>query len=149
MGSRAPAILAVDDNPDALAVLRLLLRGEGFEVIAASGSGALQFMQQHFLPDLVITDYAMPAMTGLDLCNHLRSQPETRHIPIFLHSALSEPPAASPHDEVFTKPADLRSLVRTKWTAPTVATLHARQATIGTASPTVRIGLPEITEKTE
>lgn len=114
MGSRAPAILAVDDNPDALALLRLLLRREGFEVITvASGSEALQFMQQHFLPDLVITDYSMPGMTGLELCKHLRSQPETCHIPIFLHSALSEPPAASLYDDVFTKPADLRSLVRT------------------------------------
>lgn len=114
MDSRAPAILAVDDNPDALALLRLLLRREGFEVITvASGSEALQFMRQHFLPDLVITDYSMPGMTGLELCKHLRGQPETRHIPIFLHSALSEPPAASLYDDVFTKPADLRSLVRT------------------------------------
>ena len=114
MDSRAPAILAVDDNPDALALLRLLLRREGFEVITvASGSEALQFMQQHFLPDLVITDYSMPGMTGLEFCKHLRSQPETRDIPIFLHSALSEPPAASLYDDVFTKPADLSSLVRT------------------------------------
>lgn len=113
MDSRAPAILAVDDNPDALALLRLLLRGEGFEVTTvAGGSEALQFMQQHFLPDLVITDYSMPGMTGLELCKHLRSHPETRCIPIFLHSALSEPPAASLYDDVFTKPADLRSLVR-------------------------------------
>lgn len=70
-------------------------------------------MQCHSLPDLVITDYSMPGMTGLELCEHLRSRPETRHIPIFLHTALSEPPAASLYDEVFTKPADLRSLV---WT---------------------------------
>ena len=114
MDSHTPAILAVDDNPDTLALLRLLLRGEGFEVVTvASGSEALQFMHQYFLPDLVITDHAMPGMTGLELCKHLRSQPETRHIPIFLHSALSEPPAASLYDEVFTKPADPRSLVRT------------------------------------
>jgi CheY-like chemotaxis protein len=42
MGSRAPIILAVDDNPDALALLRLLLRREGFAVITAtSGSEAV------------------------------------------------------------------------------------------------------------
>ena len=114
MGSRAPIILAVDDNPDALALLRLLLRREGFAVLtAASGSEALKFMQEHSLPDLVITDYTMPGMTGLELCTHLRSRRETRHIPIFLLSALSEPPAVSLYDEVFTKPADPRSLVRT------------------------------------
>lgn len=134
MGSRAPSILAVDDNPDVLALLRLLLSDEGFEVItAASGSEALQLMQRHFLPDLVITDYAMPGMTGLDLCNHLRSQPETRHIPVFLHSALNEPPAASPYDEVFTKPADLRVLV---WTvrARLTGSCDARDDSLGRPS---------------
>lgn len=114
MRSRTPIILAVDDNPDALALLRMLLRGEGFDVMtAASGAQALQIMQQRSLPDLVITDYAMPGMTGLELCKHLRSRRDTRHIPIFLHSALSEPPMTSLYDEVFTKPADLSSLVLT------------------------------------
>jgi two-component system, OmpR family, phosphate regulon response regulator PhoB len=102
--SRA-AILCVDDEPDALAVLGWFLTGEGFRAITAcSGAEALLRMQQQ-LP--IITDYMMPGMTGLELCRRLRVCEETRHTPIILHTALRLPPVSWLYDWTLIKPTDL------------------------------------------
>jgi CheY-like chemotaxis protein len=106
-------ILLVDDSPDALTLLRLFLAAEGFEVITAGGvAEALQHLQQT-LPDLIITDYVMPDLTGLDLCRHLRSRPETHRIPIVLHTGadlqLTETALC---DALFAKPASFAQLGR-------------------------------------
>ena len=108
-----PRILAVDDSPDALTILRLFLSAEGFEVITADGVTQALLRVQEQLPDLIITDYAMPGKTGLDLCRHLRSHPKTHHIPIVLHTGTDLPPTeAAPYDAVYAKPASLGQLVR-------------------------------------
>ena len=106
-------ILAVDDSPDALTILRLFLTPEGFEVITAGGvAEALQRVQEQ-LPDLIITDYAMPDRTGLDLCRHLRSHGRTRHIPIVLHTGTDLPPTETPlYNALCAKPANLAQLAR-------------------------------------
>jgi CheY-like chemotaxis protein len=104
-------ILTVDDDPDALTLLRLLLRSEGFEVQAAlSGPAALQCVRQQ-MPDLIITDLTMPGMTGLELCKQLRDSSETRHIPIIVHTALSVPPTDPLYDRAFSKPVDFSALL--------------------------------------
>jgi CheY-like chemotaxis protein len=106
-------ILTVDDDPDALTLLRLLLRSEGFEVLAAlSGSAALQCVRVQ-TPDLIITDLTMPGMTGLELCRQLRGSSETRHIPIILHTAQIVPPTDPLYDRAFRKPADFGALLST------------------------------------
>jgi CheY-like chemotaxis protein len=106
-------ILAVDDSPDALTILRLFLTPEGFEVITAGGvAEALQRVQEQ-LPDLIITDYAMPDRTGLDLCRHLRSHGRTRHIPIVLHTGTDLAPTETPlYNALCAKPANLAQLAR-------------------------------------
>jgi len=104
-------ILTVDDDPDALTLLRLLLRSEGFEVLAAlSGAAALQCVREQ-MPDLIITDIAMPGMTGLELCRQLRASSDTRHIPIIVHTAESVPPTDPLYDRAFRKPADFSALL--------------------------------------
>src|SRR5882762_8755809 len=106
-------ILTVDDDPDALTLLRLLLRSEGFEVIAAlSGAAALQCVRER-MPDIIITDLTMPGMTGLDLCRHLRASDETRHVPIIVHTAESVPATHPLYDRAFRKPTDFSALLST------------------------------------
>lgn len=79
-----PAILCVDDDPDLLAILQLFLSAKGFEILAAStAEEALQLVEDR-RPDLIITDFAMPGMSGLDLCRSLRTRAETTDIPIIL-----------------------------------------------------------------
>lgn len=104
-------ILIVDDDPDACTILRLFLTAEGFDVITAqSVPAALRCMRDH-LPSLIITDYNMPEVTGLDLCRDVRSNPRTRGIPIILHTGndLSQTDE-SLYDQVFEKPTDLNRL---------------------------------------
>jgi CheY-like chemotaxis protein len=106
-------ILAVDDSPDALTILRLFLSAEGFEVITAGGVTEALLRVQEQLPDLIITDYAMPGRTGLDLCRHLRSHPKTHHIPIVLHTGTDLPPTETGLcDALCAKPASLAQLAR-------------------------------------
>jgi two-component system phosphate regulon response regulator PhoB len=81
-------------------------------ITAGGGSEALICVQQR-LPDLVITDYAMPEMSGLELRWHLRSHRETHHIPVILHTGTDLPPSETPpYDALCSKPADLAVLAR-------------------------------------
>lgn len=106
-------ILCVDDEPDALTILRLFLSAHGFEVIVASSvTEALRFVESR-RPDLVITDYAMPGMSGLDLCRALRDSIETHTIPIILHSGVDlKTDHADLFDRFLLKPAELDLLGR-------------------------------------
>jgi CheY-like chemotaxis protein len=90
-----------------LAALDWFLTSEGFEVITASRGSEALWQVRDRLPDLIITDYSMPAMTALELCQRLRTSQHTRAIPIILYTALSVPPEPFLYDRTFTKPADL------------------------------------------
>jgi DNA-binding NtrC family response regulator len=66
------SILVVDDAPDTLEVIQRNLTSHGFRVLTASGvEEALRILDQTEV-DLVITDYKMPVLSGLDLINHVR-----------------------------------------------------------------------------
>jgi len=67
-----PHILVVDDEPQITRVLRTSLDAQGYEVrVANDGETALEIVKD-FIPDLVITDLAMPRMNGIELCRQLR-----------------------------------------------------------------------------
>jgi len=107
------SILIVDDEPDSLETLRLLLTDEGFDVrVAANGTEALQRVAER-APDLLIVDIMMPLMTGLDLCRHLRAQVETRDIPCIAYSGypMRQQRGDHPYDRVILKPADFPELL--------------------------------------
>jgi two-component system phosphate regulon response regulator PhoB len=111
---KAHTILVVDDEPDSLETLRLLLVDEGFDVrVAASGAEALQRIAE-LVPDLLIVDIMMPSMTGLDLCRRLRMQVETRDIPCIAYSGypMKHHGNDHPYDRVILKPADFPELMQ-------------------------------------
>jgi CheY-like chemotaxis protein len=106
-------ILVVDDSPHARTILRLYLSAEGFEVITASGVEEALLCVQEQRPDLIITDYAMPEKSGLDLCRHLRTHGHTRHIPIVLHTCTDLPHSETAlYDAVSARPASLAQLAQ-------------------------------------
>jgi len=80
-------ILVADDETHILNVVSMKLRNAGYEVLTAEdGEEALDVcVSEH--PDLLITDYQMPLMTGLELCKALRTRPETRDIPAIMLTA--------------------------------------------------------------
>jgi CheY-like chemotaxis protein len=110
---RRAVVLAVDDEPDALEVLRTCLAAEGYEVVAASsGPEALTLLEQS-RPDLAIVDVMMPGMTGLELCDQLRRRGEFGELPIILYSAYNMPHSNTGlYDHAFVKPVELDTLLR-------------------------------------
>jgi CheY-like chemotaxis protein len=108
---RRSTILVVDDEPDALEILRLYLEYEGFAVVTAlDAREALARIEEH-RPDLMITDHLMPGITGRALCEILRERADTRHLPIILYSAtVPTEPDGRVWDRRFVKPVDLDTL---------------------------------------
>jgi signal transduction histidine kinase/DNA-binding NarL/FixJ family response regulator/AraC-like DNA-binding protein/streptogramin lyase len=82
----APTVLVVEDHPDVRAYLGRHL-GRRYRVTeAANGEQALKVMREH-VPDLVVSDVAMPGMDGYALCRAVREDPELEFVPIVLLSA--------------------------------------------------------------
>jgi two-component system phosphate regulon response regulator PhoB len=83
-------ILIADDEPNQLELMDYNLRNVGFSIIKASnGLEALELIENHS-PDLIILDWMMPKMSGIDVCRTLRSRSETKLLPIIILSARSE-----------------------------------------------------------
>jgi DNA-binding response OmpR family regulator len=79
-------VLIVDDDPDIRTLYGLLLRREGFEVIeAGSGQEALSKVQAE-TPTLVLLDVMMPGMNGYEVCQRIKSDPQTANLPILMIS---------------------------------------------------------------
>jgi CheY-like chemotaxis protein len=80
-------ILVADDETHILHVVSLKLRNAGFNVLTArDGQEALELAQQE-KPDLIITDYHMPQLSGLELCQRLKQDPATTSIPAIMLTA--------------------------------------------------------------
>lgn len=83
-------ILAVDDDPDILTLVRYNLEKEGFKVATAeSGEEALEKTRKN-KPDLLILDLMMPGVDGLEVCRILKSDSATRNIPVMMLTAKGE-----------------------------------------------------------
>jgi CheY-like chemotaxis protein len=85
-------ILVVDDEADMLSIMKLMLEMEGhFVTTARDGREAIEKVKRE-KPDLVITDFMMPGMDGLELCMRLRNGNAEQAIPVILSSAAADPP---------------------------------------------------------
>jgi two-component system alkaline phosphatase synthesis response regulator PhoP len=87
MNTGVKKILVADDESHILHVVSLKLRNAGFAVVTAGdGQEALELAQQE-KPDLIITDYHMPQLSGLELCKLLKQDPATAGIPAIMLTA--------------------------------------------------------------
>lgn len=106
-------VLVVDDEPQITRVLRTTLGGQGFVVrTAGDGDEALEVMRE-WTPDLVITDLAMPNLTGLELCRRIRTK---SHVPIIVLSVRGEEKTKvealdAGADDYVTKPFNMNELL--------------------------------------
>lgn len=84
------SILIAEDNEDVALLMCNVLRGQGYQVYhAVDGLEALDMLKSE-LPDLLITDIAMPRMDGLELMHHVREDETMNHLPIIVVSARVE-----------------------------------------------------------
>lgn len=104
-------ILIVDDEPDLRGMVRLILELAGYEVVEAHhGAAALERLGAERV-DLLITDVMMPVMSGTELIDRLRDDPQCANLPIVVLSA--SPHTVDRADHVMRKPfapAELRQI---------------------------------------
>jgi DNA-binding response OmpR family regulator len=90
MAGPTPTVLVVEDDPVILQLLEVNFEMEGFSVITAA-DGALGYDQAvGAQPDIIVTDIMMPNVSGLDMLRQLRSNPDTKGIPVILLSAKAQ-----------------------------------------------------------
>lgn len=82
-------ILVVDDEPNNLQVLRQILKGHYQLMFAPNGEKALEATTKHH-PDLILLDIMMPGMSGYEVCEQLKANPDTGKIPVIFVSAMGE-----------------------------------------------------------
>jgi two-component system, OmpR family, phosphate regulon response regulator PhoB len=83
-------ILIVEDEAHLAEMLRYNLEAEGFRVSHAESGGEAEIMVAEERPDLVVLDWMLPAVSGIELCRRLRARSETRSIPILMLTARGE-----------------------------------------------------------
>jgi adenylate cyclase len=141
-----PLVLAVDDEPANLALLRKLITKLGYRLVEASnGQEALKAIAEH-QPDVILLDVVMPDLNGFEVCRRIRAQPQFSGLPILLLTSLTatEDKAvgleagandflAKPFEEVELI-ARLRSLLRTKALQDRLADVLGRYVSDSVAS---------------
>lgn len=85
-----PYILVVEDEDALATLLRYNLEKEGHRVsVAGDGEMALMMIDER-QPDLVVLDWMLPKVSGIEVCRRIRSKPETRNLPVIMLTARGE-----------------------------------------------------------
>jgi diguanylate cyclase (GGDEF)-like protein len=90
LNSSCGYILIVDDTPDNLRVLSASLTERGYQVRCAKSGAMASIAAKKAPPDLILLDIKMPEMDGYQVCEHLKADDRTRHVPIIFLSALDD-----------------------------------------------------------
>ena len=109
-------ILLVDDEPDIVETVAFMLQTRNYSVSVASGGLEAIEKAKSELPDLILLDIMMPDVDGYDVCMKLKSEDDTKHIPIIMLTAKGESEAVlKSHslgaDDYVVKPFSLPTLL--------------------------------------
>ncbi len=85
-----PTILVVDDEPAIRQMLVFALSGEGYTYFEAGDSEEAQKQIAEHRPDLLLLDWMMPGLSGMDLARRLKRDPDTKNLPIIMLTARGE-----------------------------------------------------------
>lgn len=85
-----PTILVVEDEDALATLLQYNLEKEGYEVRVASDGEEAMVSVDEKLPDLIVLDWMLPKVSGIEVCRRLRQKPETRNVPIIMMTARGE-----------------------------------------------------------
>ena len=83
-------ILIVEDEEPLTLLLRYNLESEGFDVESAARGDEAETRLKESVPDLILLDWMLPGISGIELCRRLRARPETEQLPIIMLTARSE-----------------------------------------------------------
>jgi two-component system phosphate regulon response regulator PhoB len=118
-----PLVLIVEDEAALMTMLRYNLEKQGFRVEeAGDGEEALTRISE-LKPDMVLLDWMLPHLSGIEVCRQLRRRPATRELPVIMITARSEDQDAvrglnTGADDYVTKPVSTEALMRRSNTVP-------------------------------
>ncbi len=125
-----PYVLVVEDEAPLVTLLRYNLEKSGFRVDEAGDGGEALARINEAMPDIVLLDWMLPTMSGIEVCRQLRRKPSTRHLPVIMITARAEDQDTvrgleTGADDYITKPfspealiARIRALLRRSGTVP-------------------------------
>ena len=90
MNGITPLVLVVEDEPAQREVLAYNLEAQGFRVAQADNGEEALLLVAEETPDLIVLDWMLPNVSGIEVCRRLKSRPETKGVPIIMLSARSE-----------------------------------------------------------
>jgi len=90
MSASQPQVLLVEDEPAQREVLAYNLEAEGYAVRRAENGEEAMLLVAEAKPDLIILDWMMPLMSGIEVCRQIKTRDDTRDIPVIMLSARSE-----------------------------------------------------------
>lgn len=84
---QTPCVLIVEDEGAQREVLKYNLEAEGFDVVMAENGDEALLLVQEEQPDLIVLDWMLPNVSGIEICRRVKADPATRPIPIVMLSA--------------------------------------------------------------
>lgn len=87
---QAPLVLVVEDEPSQREILRYNLEAEGFRVAQAGTGDEALLLASEERPDLIVLDWMLPGVSGIEVCRRIKSRSETKGVPVIMLSARSE-----------------------------------------------------------
>ncbi|MBX3597487.1 MAG: phosphate regulon transcriptional regulator PhoB [Rhizobiaceae bacterium] len=86
----APKIMVVEDDEPLGILLKYNLEAEGYQVEVIARGDEAELRLQENVPDLLVLDWMVPAVSGIELCRRLRMRPETERLPVIMLTARGE-----------------------------------------------------------
>ena len=114
MQGKRKKILVVDDEPDILEFLQLILEEEGYAVLTSDKGEYLEQLHNGGLPDLILLDVLLSGKDGREIVKYLKSQQETKHIPVIMfsaHPSAEETARQAGAEDFLEKPFDIDVLL--------------------------------------
>ena len=108
-------ILVIDDDEGILAGFEAVLGSEGYAIEASCNAESLQSLTKDNLPGLILLDVLLSGADGRDICKQLKSQEDTKHIPIIMISAhpnIEDSIKKAGADDYLAKPFEMDELLR-------------------------------------
>ncbi|WP_404923901.1 phosphate regulon transcriptional regulator PhoB [Nisaea nitritireducens] len=151
-----PKILIVEDEAPIVTLLRYNLEREGFEVLEAGDGEEAMLLAMEKSPDLILLDWMLPLLSGVEVCRRLRRTPETKGIPVIMLTARGDEGDRirglnAGADDYITKPfspseliARIRAVLRRTRPASDAETLEFEDLEMDLASHKVRRNNREI-----
>lgn len=90
MSTNQSRVLVVEDEPAQREILAYNLEAEGYAVSRAQNGEEALLLVEEELPDIIVLDWMMPHLSGIEVCRRLKLRPETRSIPVIMLSARAE-----------------------------------------------------------